>query len=603
MIPLEDFYRKPAIINVKLSPDGKHIAYLAPFARQLNLFVMPVSSHEKTRITSIEDRDISDYVWANNDRLIYLKDRDGDENTRLYAIGSDGSKAVDMTPEENVKCGIVDVLDKDDNHILVQMNLRNREIFDVYRLQVYTGELQLTAENPGNVSSWVTDHDGHLLLATTTDGVNTGILHRKTETDQWRNIATYNFKEVASPLFFTFDNQSIYVASNVGRDKSAIFSFELETGKETELIFQHPEVDVGRLLFSKKRKVITGVAFTIAKLQYRFFDDERERLQQFIDGKLPGYINSVTSMNRDETCCTVYSGSDRTRGSYYFCDISSMALTKMFDLSPWLRENDMAEMTPIAYPARDGLTIHGYLTLPGDREPASLPLVVHPHGGPWHRDVWGFDPTVQFLANRGFAVLQMNFRGSTGYGRAFMKASFKQWGLSMQDDITDGVQYLIDQGIANPQKIAIYGGSYGGYATLAGIVKTPGFYACAIDGFGVSNLFSFLETIPPYWKPYLEMMYEMVGHPEKDKQLFTENSPALNADKIKTPLMIVQGKNDPRVKKSESDQMVEALRSRGVSVEYLVKEDEGHGFRNEENMFDFYRAVEVFLMKHIPVQP
>ncbi len=600
MIPLEDFFRKPDIVNIELSPDGSHIAYMAPYKRRLNLFVVQIPSMKITRITNGTDRDIAGYIWANNERLVYLKDRDGDENTRLYAVGLDTSNTLDITPEEDVKCGIIDVLENDDDHILIQMNKRVKEVFDVYKLDVNSGELTLISENPGNVSSWITDHDGNLLLATTTDGVNTGIIHRMTENDPWKTVANYNFMEVATPLFFTFDNQSIFVTSNVGRDKSAIFLYDLNTGKETDLIFEHSDVDVERLMVSKKRKVITGTSYNTDKQHYHFFDEQRLKLQQFIDGKFPDYVNFVTSFNRDETCCTIYSGSDRTLGSYYFCDLSNWTITKLFDLSPWLKEEEMAEMVPISYTSRDGLQIQGYLTLPKDKTPTLLPLVVNPHGGPWHRDGWGFNPEVQFLVNRGFAVLQMNFRGSTGYGRSFMKSAFKQWGLTMQDDITDGVQYLIDEGIADPDRIAIYGGSYGGFAVLSGIVKTPDLYACAIDFVGVSNLFTFLETIPPYWKPYLEIMYEMVGHPEKDKALFTQVSPALNAHKIKTPLFIAQGANDPRVKIDESDQMVAALKKRGIDVEYMVKKDEGHGFRNEENMFDFYRTMERFLQQHIP---
>ena len=256
-------------------------------------------------------------------------------------------------------------------------------------------------------------------------------------------------------------------------------------------------------------------------------------------------------------------------------------------------------MKPISYTSRDGLTINGYLTLPKGVAAKNLPVVINPHGGPWARDAWRFNPEVQFLANRGYAVFQMNFRGSTGYGRKFWEASFKQWGKTMQDDVTDGVQWLIKEGVADPKRVAIYGGSYGGYTTLAGIAFTPDLYAAAVDYVGVSNLFTFMNTIPPYWKPFLDMFQEMVGDPVKDKDLLTATSPALHADKIKTPLFVAQGAKDPRVNIAESDQMVEALKKRGVTVEYMVKDNEGHGFRNEENRFEFYEAMEKFLSKHI----
>jgi dipeptidyl aminopeptidase/acylaminoacyl peptidase len=256
-------------------------------------------------------------------------------------------------------------------------------------------------------------------------------------------------------------------------------------------------------------------------------------------------------------------------------------------------------MEPVSYTSRDGLKIHGYLTLPAGSTGKGLPLVVNPHGGPWTRDAWGFNPEVQFLASRGFAVLQMNFRGSAGYGRSFLESGFRQWGLAMQDDVSDGARWAIEQGIADPERIAIYGGSYGGYAALSGMTSTPDLYACGISYVGVSNLFTWIAAIPPYWKPYLEMLYEMVGHPEKDEERFRRTSPFFNADNIVAPLLVAQGANDPRVRKEESDQIVEALRGRGVAVEYLVKENEGHGFSNEENRFEFYRLMEKFLQDHL----
>jgi dipeptidyl aminopeptidase/acylaminoacyl peptidase len=283
-------------------------------------------------------------------------------------------------------------------------------------------------------------------------------------------------------------------------------------------------------------------------------------------------------------------------------DAKTDRLAKLADINPWIPESGAAAMKPIVYTSRDGLKINAYLTLPPGREPKSLACIVNPHGGPWHRDSWGYNPEVQFLANRGYCVLQMNFRGSTGYGRKFWEASFGQWGLAMQDDITDGVQWLVAQGVADPKRVGIYGASYGGYATLAGVTFTPDLYAAAVNYVGVSNLFTFMETFPPYWKPFLPKVHDMVGHPERDKERLTRTSPSLNAERIKTPLMVVQGARDPRVKKSESDQMVEALKKRGVEVPYIVKDNDGHGFRNEENQYEFYGAMESFLGKHLKPQ-
>ena len=311
---------------------------------------------------------------------------------------------------------------------------------------------------------------------------------------------------------------------------------------------------------------------------------------------------AIISENKAEDTFLVATYSDRTPGTRYLYHAKADKLVKLGDHNPHINPADMATMKPVTYTSRDGLKIHGYLTLPSGREAKNLPVIVNPHGGPWARDSWRFNPEVQFLANRGFDVFQMNFRGSTGYGRKFWEASFKQWGLTMQDDITDGVQWLIKEGIADPKRVGIYGGSYGGYATLAGVTFTPDLYAAAVDYVGVSNLFTFMKTIPPYWAPFLKMMQEMVGDPEKDKALLTASSPVFHLDKIKTPLFVAQGANDPRVNKNESDQMVEGLKKRGIEVQYMVKDNEGHGFHNEENRFDFYGAMEGFFSKHLAVK-
>jgi len=628
-LPLEHFFKKPNRAGVRLSPDGLRLAWLEPVdvegedgqtVRRMNLFVLDLTGDEldpsrARQLTSVAARDIAGAFFADNEDLVYAMDQGGDENWHLFAVRADGSDAEprDLTPFDGVQCTVIDDLEERPGELLFQMNQRDAEHFDVYHMQLATAELRLVAENPGNIQGWVTDHDGALRLATTTDGVNTAMLFRATEADEWREIATYDFKEAASPLGFTFDNQRIWVSSNVGRDKSAIFEFDPTTGEHGKLVFEHDDVDVSGLIRSHARKCTVGVSYETDKQHYKFWDARREALQKFVDAALPGKKNSLVSFSKDETRYAVYSGSDRTYGSYHLFDApydesapastGGFKMRHLFDLAPWLKEDALAPVEPIRYDARDGLSIPGYLTLPigrnlGDGGDA-LPLIVHPHGGPWVRDSWGFNPEVQFLANRGYAVLQMNYRGSTGYGRAFWQKSFGQWGLAMQDDITDGVKWTIAAGIVDAARVAIYGGSYGGYATLAGITKTPELYKCAVDYVGVSNLFTWIEAFPPYWRPFLEMVYEMVGHPERDEERFRATSPLFHIDKIQCPLFVAQGANDPRVKQEESEQIVAGLKERGIAIEYLLKEDEGHGFHNEENMFEFYRAMESFLAKHL----
>jgi len=599
LIPMEDFFRNPEQSGFQLSPNGEYISFMKPWERRMNIFVQKIGAEEAVRVTSATERDIPAYFWSGNERIVYLQDRGGDENYRLYAVSSDGTESRELTPFENTRVTIVDSLEEQDDFILIGMNRRDQRLFDVYRLNLETGELTLLEENPGDIAGWMTDHDGKLRVAVRSDGVNTSLLYRDREDEPFRNILTTDFRESVSPLFFTFDNTKLYVASNLGRDKSAIFVFNPRTVEHEELLFEHPDVDVSSLFRSRKRKVITGTGFTTDRFRYHFFDEERAALQNELEERLPGDEVVVASMSRDETKVLVYAGSDRTRGTYFFFDRETKDFRKLAELAPWLPKERMAPMTPVSYVSRDGLTIHGYLTLPLGREPKNLPVVIHPHGGPWVRDGWGFDPQVQFLASRGLAVLQMNFRGSTGYGRAFWEAGFKEWGRSMQDDVTDGVLWLVEQGIADPKRVGIYGASYGGYAVLAGLAFTPDLYACGVDYVGVSNIFTLLETIPPYWELGRQMLYEKIGHPEKDKELLEAASPVFHADRITAPLFVAQGANDPRVKKAESDQIVEALRSRGIEVEYMVKENEGHGFRNEENRFDFYRAMERFLATHL----
>lgn len=599
IIPMKDFFRNPEKSSFTISPNGDYFAFMMPWENRMNVHVQKIGSDKITRITSATERDLAGYFWGNNNRIVYVQDTGGDENFRLFAVDIDGSNQKDLTPFEKVMVQVVDDLKDNDEEMLIAMNKRDARIFDVYRININTGDISMIAENPGNITGWVTDHDGKLRIATTTDGVNTSILYRKTEADAFQHVITSNFKETLAPAMFTYDNQNVYMLSNIGRDKLAVVKYDIENNKELELVFEHPEVDVSNLISSDKKKIITGVSFITDKRKNHFFDKERKELQETLESKLPGYEVVVSASNRDENKFIVRTYSDKTRGSVYFYDLKKKELLKLTDVSPWLDEKNMADQKPIKFTSRDGLTIHGYLTLPKDVEPKNLPVVVNPHGGPWYRDSWGFNPEVQFLANRGYAVLQINFRGSTGYGRKFWEASFKQWGKKMQDDVTDGVNWLISQGIADPKRIGIYGGSYGGYTTLAGLTFTPDLYACGVDYVGVSNLFSWMAAVPPYWKPYLEMIYEMVGHPEIDSLLLLEASPVFHVDKIKVPLLIAQGANDPRVPKAESDQMVEALQKKGIDVPYLVKDNEGHGFRNEENRFDFYRAMEEFLGKHL----
>ena len=603
-IPVEEFFRNSERTGYQLSPDGRHFSFFAPYHDRQNLFVQRVGEPDAWRITSETARSLAGSLWANDRRILFMKDTGGDENYKLFGVDIDGGDLRAYTDFDGVRTQIIDPLEGVDDEIIIGLNRRNPEVFDPYRLNLVTGEMILLAENPGNIQGWMTDHEGRLRAATAiVDGVNTQLLYREREDEEFRVVLTTNFKETVLFVDFTPDNREVYALTNIGRDKTVLVRMDPATCRELELLYEHPDYDVSAISYSEHRKRLLSASCVGHKGVIRhYFDAEEEAIRARLTPRLAGYEFGTADWNRTERKRLIYAANDHTRGYYYYYDVDGDLLERVADLAPWLAESDMADMLPVSYTSRDGLHIEAYLTLPAGLTLATarrLPVVVNPHGGPWARDSWGYNPEVQFLANRGYAVFQMNFRASTGYGRYFNEAGFKQWGRAMQDDISDGVAWLVGQGIADPARVAIYGASYGGYAALAGVTFTPDLYACAVDYVGVSNLLTFMQTIPPYWKPMLDMMYEMVGDPVAERDQMIACSPVFHADRIRVPLLIAQGANDPRVNKAESDQMVEALRRRGIEVEYMVKDNEGHGFSNQENRFDFYRAMERFFAKYL----
>ncbi len=612
------FFRNPETSGYQLSPDGRHLAFLAPYCERMNLFVQTIDGEARLgaprQLTFETERSLGGYLWGDDERIVFAKDTDGDENYHLFGVRLDGSELRGYTDFPGVRASIIDDLEDVPGQILVGLNRRNPEVFDPYRLDLTTGALTLLAENPGNYQGWITDHEGCIrMVYAIVDGVNTQVLYRDHDGEDFRPVLTTNFKEEVSICMFTPDNRLVWAVTNVGRDRNALVLMDPRNGEELEQLFTHDRYDVASVSYSRRRKRLLSAYCTGHKTPVRhFFDAESARRRAEIDALFPDYRVGIADTDRSEEHALLFVGSDRHRGTYYYYHFLTKRLTRIADVAPWADEHDMVPMHPVCFCTSDGFRIEGYLSLPqgfsleGEGNALCLAegarpvsLVVNPHGGPWARNSWGYSAEVQFLCSRGYAVFQLNFRGSTGYGRTFLEASYKQWGLRMQDDITEGVEWLIACGIADKDRVAIYGGSYGGYAALAGACFTPDLYCCAIDYVGVSNLFTFMNTIPPYWRPMLEMMYEQIGHPEADREQLAATSPALHADRITCPVFVAQGANDPRVNKVESDQMVNALRERGVEVEYMVKDDEGHGFHNQENRFDFYHAMECFLAQHM----
>ncbi len=601
LIDVKDFFKNGQKSTFRISPDGKFYSYRADFKGKMNIFIRKVDDTNAVRVTNDTLRSIDSYFWKGN-RVVYMQDVGGDENFQIFSVNPDGSDLKALTPFPGVRAGIQDDLHYipgKEKEMIVILNKRDRQYFDPYMLNIETGKLDMVYENKENFDSWVTDNDGVIRMATKTDGVNITYMYRENEKSPFTKLLTTSYKESFSPQSFDATNKKLYVTTNIGRDKVVLVEYDPATKKEIKELFSNPDYDLSGVYYDQKRKVLAAVSWTADKNEEHFFDKEWQRIDSLLKQQFKGYETYIVSFDDARKSGIVHVSNDRNPGKYYLFDFATLKTKEVSNPYPWIKEGDMAEMKPITYKTRDGLNIHAYLTLPKGYEAKNLPVIINPHGGPWARDEWGFNPEIQFLANRGYAVLQMNYRGSTGYGRKFWEASFKEWGKKMQDDISDGVAYLKKVGIADPDRIAIYGASYGGYATLAGVTFTPDLYTCAVDYVGVANLFTFMKTIPPYWKPYLDQFYEMVGDPKKDSVLLHDASPVFYADKIKAPLFIAQGANDPRVNKNESDQMVAALKARGVEVEYMVKNDEGHGFHNQNNQYDFYGAMEKFLAKYM----
>lgn len=598
LIELTDFFKNPEKVGYKISPNGKHLAFLESFNSRMNIFVQESVTDSAIRITDSND-DIKAFFWGNDSIICYLKETDKKRNYHLYKINRKGSSQLNLTPYQNSTVEIIDFLPRIENEILVKINLEDLKIFDLYKINIQDETVELVEKNSGNVTWWLADHEGNVRLKISTDGVNEVIEYRSNANSRYRPIAANNFKDVFMPDLFSYDNKYLYVRSNIGRDKIAVVKFDPETMEEIKVIYENPEVDVHKILRSDITEQIIGVYYLDFKGTYHFFDDDHAKLFSVLQNKLPGYEIDFAGSSKDETKLVIRTFSDRSLGAYYLYDTDKTELVKLAEISPWLNEEQLAPMKSVSYKSRDGLTIKGYLTLPKVGKLENLPAVILPNPGAWRRYIWGFNADAQFFANRGYVVLQLNHRGAYGYGKDYWAAGFKQWGQNMQNDIEDGTRWLIRQNIADSSRIAISGYSYGGYAALMGLIKSPELYACGIDHSGIVNLFHFLNTIPPSWEPFREMLYEMVGNPETDSLMLYQNSPLFNSDKIQSPVLIAQGGNDTKVLQEDIDSILSTLEKNNIEYKYVFNKDEGHGFGKEENRIELYKEIEKFLSKHL----
>ena len=605
LIPRTVLFGNPERTQPRISPDGQRLTYIAPLDGVLNVWVGPVG-HDAgdgafEPVTRDTDRGIRLYFWAEDGRnLVYLQDKGGNEDWQLYAVDPATKVTRDLTPFENVQARPLEKNKHFPDELLVELNRRDPQLHDVHRLNLATGELELVAENPGNVAGWVADVDMQVrgALSAYPDG-GFGLSVRKTAEDDWHELLRWGPEDGlnSGPVGFSEDGARMFLKDSREANASRLVRLDLLT-EELDILAEDPDYDVSDVLVHPDTREVQAAAFTRARTEWMVLDKAIREDFAAIAKLHPGDFAVVSRDRADENWLVAFSADDGP-GSYYAYDRDEKLGTHLFDDRPELKEYTLAPMEPVSFEARDGLKIYGYLTVPPALGRENLPMVLNVHGGPWARDLWGYDPEAQWLANRGYACLQVNYRGSTGYGKRLLNAGNREWGAKMHDDLVAAVGWAVEEGIADPERVAIYGGSYGGYAALVGATFTPDLFRCAVDIVGPSNLITLIKSIPPYWKPLIAVFHERVGNPETEKEFLESRSPLLRVDQIKIPLLIAQGANDPRVKQAEAEQIVAAMEEKGIEHEYLLFPDEGHGFAKPENRLKFYAAAERFLAKHL----
>ncbi len=602
MIPRKTIFGNPTKASPQLSPDGTRMAYLAPVDGVLNVWVGTTGGSDARPVTKDRERGVRIYFWAfDNAHVLYLQDVGGDENWRLHMTNVDTEETRELTPFDGIQVHIT-AYDKHFPHeMIIAMNKENPAAHDAYHLDLATGELRLIAKNPGNVVHWVSDTKLQIRGAQASrDDGGFDLLVRDTPSAEWKTLVRWGPEDSlnSGAVGFAKDGQSMYVVDPRDWNSGRLVEIDLDGGDLTT-IAEDPVYDVGSTLVHPDTYEIQMVGFTRARLEWTVLDESIRDDIDVVREINPGDFEIVDRTGADDVWLIGFT-QDTGPVAFYAFDRKSKEAQFLFYSRPELTDHTLAEMHPVSFQSRDDLTIHGYLTRPvGAKNGEPGPLVLNVHGGPWARDVWGYNPEAQWLANRGYACLQVNFRGSTGYGKQFLNAGDREWGGRMHDDLLDAVEWAVKERIADPERVAIYGGSYGGYAALVGATFTPEVFRCAVDIVGPSNLLTFITTVPPYWSAFLEMLHRRVGHPERDRAFLEERSPLTHVHQIRVPMLIAQGANDPRVKQAESEQIVEAMTQKGIDHEYLLFEDEGHGFAKPENRLAFYAKAEAFLAKHL----
>jgi dipeptidyl aminopeptidase/acylaminoacyl peptidase len=599
LIPRSTLFGNPQRTSPLLSPDGKRLAWIAPDEGVLNVWVRTIGAEDHRVVTHDRSTGIRMFFWSeDNERILYVQDRDGDENFHLYAVDLSTNESLDLTPFENAT--VADVI-TDRNHpgeVLVAVNDRDPQLFDLHRVQLATGESRREAENPGAYVGWLTDNAFNLrgAQAALPDG-GFALLVSPKPGGEMAPFLEWSPEDNGGAVGFTPDDKGLYIEDSLESDTTELYAIDLATRAKTTLA-RHDKVDIGPVMRHPTQRYVQAVGFSVHRLEWTILDEtlrpDFEALAKIEDGEI-----NVTSRDKADKTWLVAFTRDTGPVRYYAWDRASREAEFLFADRPELEEQPLAAMRPVTVQARDSLELFCYLTTPPGMEAKNLPLVLNVHGGPWARDEWGYDAEAQWLANRGYAVLQVNYRGSTGFGKKFLNAGNREWAGRMHDDLLDAVEWAVRSEVADSKRIAIYGGSYGGYAALVGAAFTPDVFTCAVDVVGPSNICTLIESIPPYWAPLMHQFRVRVGDIEKERDFLEARSPLFKANAIRIPMLIVQGANDPRVKQAESDQIVAELRAKGKEVDYLLYPDEGHGFSRPENRMAFYAEAERFLSRHL----
>jgi dipeptidyl aminopeptidase/acylaminoacyl peptidase len=597
LIPRSVLFGAPERADPQISPDGKQLGYLAPVNGVLNVWVRTLGKNDDRAVTNDTKRGIRNFTWQyDNQHILYTQDVGGDENWRLYQTEIASKQTKDLTPFEKVHVDIVAYEWKMPDTILFQSNQRDPKLFDVYSLDLKSGKITMNTQNPGDVETWHADNDLQVRAADINTPEGGKIIRVRNDVNSpWRELIKWGPDETFGTVFgFTPDNKAVWVGTSLDANAARLLQVDIANGAQ-KVIASDPTFDVEDIVTQPKTHALDAVAFVKQRLEYDFIDAKTKADFEVLHKARHGDIVALSRSLDDNRWVVTYS-SDDAPTYFYLYDRPAKQASVLFSARPALEKYQLSKMEPVDFTARDGMKIYGYVTTPAGMAAKDLPAVLFVHGGPWGRDNWGYNGYVQWLANRGYAVLQVNFRGSTGFGKQYVNAGDRQWAGTMHTDLLDGKDYLVKRGIADPNKVCIMGGSYGGYATLAGLAFSPEAFACGVDIVGPSNLNTLLKSIPPYWSTFVAVFHKRMGDTE---EFLNTQSPLFKADQIKAPLLIGQGANDPRVNKKESDQIVAAMRKNNEPVEYYVFPDEGHGFARPPNNEAFNAAAENFLAKYL----